>query len=90
MDTGEMTADELNRSQIAALAKAHIVRFEGMLASGHRSVRADECEHYLRIWREVERKGNFSDLTEEERNEIDDAIYSGDYDRLLEASRGEK
>jgi len=84
----ELTADDLNRSQIVALAKAHITRFEGMIASGSQNVRVGECNHYLRIWQEVERKGDIRELTDEEQNEVDDAIYSGDYDELLEASRG--
>jgi len=84
----EMTADDLNRSQIVGLAKMHIARFYRMIESGSLNVRVDECEHYLRIWKEVEKKGDIRELTEEERNEVEGAISSGDYDAFLEASRG--
>ena len=59
--------------QIKHLAKKHIKRYSRMIASGHPSVRVDECERLLAIWKSVEEKKSWYKLNENERREVFEA-----------------
>lgn len=85
--------ETLTTKQVQALARVHVTRFERLLERGahstHIRVREDECQHYLALWKSVLAKTQApndawkTSCTEEEKQEIEDACFSGDYDELL-------
>ena len=83
-----MKPDQLSTAQLKALAIAHVRRFEHRVKKGGRAVDHEECERYLTIWRGILSKANHSPqwrllLSKGEKQEIQDAIESGDYEELL-------
>jgi hypothetical protein len=61
------------------LHRIHVRRYESLIARGGPNVRVDECKQLLRIWDEVKLAGfDFERLSEEAKNEIMDAIISGE------------
>jgi hypothetical protein len=81
------TGSQLSTAQLKALAESHIRLYGNMANRGGPGIRVGECVHYLSIWESIARKGFvWSDLAPEERNEVEDACFCGDYDKLLEAS----
>lgn len=72
--------------QILALADAHIKHFTLLILRHNdgtmKGVRVDECKKYIEVWSAIRNKGG-DNLTKEERNEVFDAVSSGDYDKLL-------
>jgi hypothetical protein len=83
------TINTITQPQIIALAIAHIHRFSFRISESHwnKSVNVAECRQYLAIWRGIYDKtygvsGRI--LTRDERNEIVDALESGDFKGLLE------
>jgi hypothetical protein len=85
-----MTPNDLSAKQLLALAKRHVRRFKRLLDPSFpspESVRRDECEAYLALWtkiRDYQAAANERiTLTPEERNEVFDAIDSGDSDNLF-------
>lgn len=84
-------AVSLTPLQLTALAQLHITRFETLIAQardGRRGVRIKECENLIAVWRQVLANPRWDDLSLDARNEIIDAIESGDYDELLGANLG--
>lgn len=89
-----VTIDTITQPQLLALAIAHIHRFSNLIdgAKWRTGVRVDECKRYLALWRGVYVKAvdarvvtiTKAKLTRDERNEIDEALECGDYDKLLE------
>jgi hypothetical protein len=83
-----MNLKQLTNHQVAALAAAHIKRFSWLIEQaneGSPNIRVDECEYYLTVWTGVAQKvraGTYSpeNLSVHERDELRDAIASGDYD----------
>jgi hypothetical protein len=86
-------AKDLTDKQVLELAKEHVEHFQRMLRWQDKTVRPEECKHYLDIWRGVldlwkdHPTGWRGKLSPEALNEIQDAVESGDYDDLLEASK---
>ena len=82
----------LTKSQLVALADAHIKRFTKLIAqskNGASGIREDECEHYQGLWVSIKAKSltnedPYPSFTRDEKSEIGDAVSSGDYDTLLE------
>jgi len=76
--------DEISKGTIAKIAEAHKRRFENLLASGGHNVRVGECKHYLAVWAVVAAHNRDGvPLEDEGRNELVEALYSGDYDKML-------
>lgn len=77
-----MDKPDLSEENIKRLADIHIRRFSNRIELGNRGepyIRVNECEHYLTIWKSIqEKKYSWDSLSEQERNEIEDAIYSGE------------
>jgi hypothetical protein len=67
---------------LITLSDMHIRRYENLLRSSSSYVRKSECKQYAEIWRSIKVK-NGQGLTTAERNEVYDAITSGEYDDLL-------
>ena len=92
-----MKAEDLSTRALLALSASHVVRFEHYIeqaANGGRGMRLGECEHYLAIWTGLQKrvlKAMFTkqpkvSLTEDERDEVQDAIDCGDYDDLISSA----
>ena len=66
----------VTKEKIAQLREQHVRRYEGMIRFGASSgnVRVDECKALIAIWQGTEGK-EFSQLTREQRNEVEDAIF---------------
>lgn len=83
--------EEIPAKTLLELARIHIRRFSNLLHSGSSNVRIGECEHYLSIWGGVKQKAYVADnqnipmeaLDKYELQEINNAIYCGEYDDLL-------
>lgn len=81
--------DELSQETIEALAESHIRRFTNLLdvrGPRARDVRRAECERYLAIWTLVrEHNRDKVPLEPTGREEILEALVSGDFDSYLSA-----
>jgi hypothetical protein len=85
------TIDTITQTQLIALAIAHIHRFSFRISESHwnKSVNVAECRQYLTLWQGIYDKMSkplspTRLLTRDERNEIVDALESGDFEGLLE------
>lgn len=79
-----MKIADIPANKIVVLAEKHINRYSNMIESGNSNVRVRECEQYLEIWESIKKKqGMYADLIQVEKNEVMDATYSGEYDKLL-------
>ncbi len=74
--------------QAHKIADKEIEIFSARIARADRdgSVRKDECEWYLKIWKSIRSKAGVSEFTWEEHNEMADAIDSGEYEEILKGS----
>jgi hypothetical protein len=84
---------ELTQRQAKALADAHVNHFSNLLRrakEGLPGIREKECEMYLGIWQEAQRLITNEDWKERlgpaAKRELNDAIESGDYDKLLSST----
>jgi hypothetical protein len=89
--TAPADAEEMTPAQIGAVAVSHIKRFSRMIARGGHGIRVDECRMYLAIWQDIYQAvlmglENASQLRPAELCELEDALYCGDYDDLIEAA----
>lgn len=73
----------LTAEKLLKLADKHIQLYERRLASGSPVVNAAKCHAYLIIWKSIKEKKGV-DLSELERQEIVEALDSGEYDDLLQ------
>lgn len=78
----ESVLGQIPPENLTVLSDMHIRRYENLLRSSSSYVRKSECKQYAEIWRSIKIK-NGQDLTTAERNEVYDAITSGEYDELL-------
>jgi hypothetical protein len=64
--------------KIEALTRKHLQRYEAMKVAalaGDRSINAEECDHYLGIWRGIEAHGfKWDELAPFQRVEVLDAL----------------
>ncbi len=82
MSAVENIISKISPDNLSILSEQHIRRYEKMLASHSSYVRKSECKQYAAIWRSIrDKKGQ--ELTSVERNEVYEAITSGEYDDLL-------
>lgn len=86
------TFESLTDKQVRVLAEKHIEMFEKRIASGAKIVNVSECRRYIEIWRGIQTKvlrwAWRDQFTVEERGEIEDALYSGEWDDVLVATTG--
>ena len=76
-----MSKQDRSPKNILRLAMIHIQRFKHRIEIAHRGftgIRLVECERYLKLWESIRDKGTWEKLTEAERNEVADAIFSGE------------
>jgi len=71
--------DEPTPAQIAEYAEKQVTMYKRRIESGSPNVRVGECTNYLRIWKSIVTKEG-KELNEEEKNEVSDAYYAGDFD----------
>jgi hypothetical protein len=80
--TKEMLDEPRGRDNIKRLVRNHLIRYCDRLVAGmngHPNVRMKETRILLWIWSCIAEKGcNYSDLSEKERTELDDAILAGE------------
>ena len=85
----------LNWRQAKALAEDHVEQFQKKIDAhreGFRGIRPEECKRYLEIWRGIlllatPERWDSASLAANEKDEIRDAISSGDYDGLINSRR---
>lgn len=72
----------ISPDQIQALASSHILHFGNLLSGRTRfQINAAECEAYLKLWQSIKTDPTF--LNARQKQEIAEAIYSGDYDHIM-------
>lgn len=92
-----MKAEDLSARTILTLASMHVKRFETLIHNakeGARGINQGDCEHYLVIWQALQRRAlkalisqaGHVCMTEDERDELQDAIDSGDYDDVISSA----
>jgi hypothetical protein len=75
----------LCKDSLEKIAAAHIRMFENRLrlADKVENINAAECSRYLTIWRNVQTRASYSELSPAELGEVIDARADGGYDHLL-------
>ncbi len=76
--------------QIQALARSHIRHFERLLSGTTIfDINASECNAYLTLWQSIKRaEPGF--LNPRQKQEIAEAIFSGDYDHIMALGEDEE
>ena len=78
--------EKLSKETQLKIAEAHVTHFTKLIDAGLRGapmVRLGECDRYLACWQAaVDRLKAGLELTEAQAGEFNDAVWSGDYERL--------
>jgi hypothetical protein len=73
----------ISPDQIQALAEAHIRHFVNLLSGRSRfQINESECCAYLNLWKAI-KSASPSTLDARQKQEIAEAIFSGDYDHIM-------